>query len=146
MKIIIDENLSYESTEIVIKCKSKDDKIYSLLKKIEVLNEKIVVNRNNESYFIEPNNLLYIETVDKKTFLYDQECVYETPMKLYELESLLEIYDFIRVNKSSIINLNQVQSLAPDFNGRIIMKMNNEEKIIVSRQYAINVKQKLGVK
>lgn len=67
-------------------------------------------------------------------------------MKLYELEDLLEVHDFMRVNKSCIINLAQVQSMTPDLYGRIIMRMNDNEKIFVSRQYAINVKKKLGVK
>lgn len=146
MKVTIDENLVYEEIEVIIKCQSQNNEVRRLIERVQMLNQKIIANRNNESYFIDYVTLLYIKVIDKSTFLYDGKYVYETAMKLYELEDLLEVHDFMRVNKSCIINLAQVQSMTPDLYGRIIMRMNDNEKIFVSRQYAINVKKKLGVK
>ena len=39
--------------------------------------------------------MLYIESVDKRTFLYTEESVYETPLRLYELEERLAPYTYI---------------------------------------------------
>lgn len=146
LKVTVEENQAIEEIEVIIKCKNQGDDVLFLLEKIRTFDQKVIANRNNETYFIKPSMIMYIQVIDKSTFLADGKYVYETTMKLYELENLLEIHDFMRVNKSCIINLNQVQSMSPDLYGRIIMKMNNGEKIIVSRQYSMNIKKKLGVK
>lgn len=146
LKVTVEENQAIEEIEVIIKCKNQGDDVLFLLEKIRTFDQKVIANRNNETYFIKPSMIMYIQVIDKSTFLADGKYVYETTMKLYELENLLEIHDFMRVNKSCIINLNQVRSMSPDLYGRIIMKMNNGEKIIVSRQYSMNIKKKLGVK
>lgn len=42
--------------------------------------------------------MLYIDTVDKRTFLYATDNVYETILKLHELEGQLEDSDFFRAS------------------------------------------------
>lgn len=68
--------------------------------------------------------------------------IYETEMKLYELE---EQYGFFRATKSCVLNLKFIRSLKTDFNRRIKVTMENGEQIIVSRQYAEELKNRLGV-
>ena len=70
--------------------------------------------------------------------------MYETPLRLYELEERLESSDFFRASKSLIINFNQIQSLKPEFGGTMQVTMSNGERLTVSRQYAKSVKEKLG--
>ncbi len=67
-------------------------------------------------------------------------------MKLYELEEQLAALDFIRANKSCVINFNQIISIKPDIDGKLLLTMSNSENLFVSRQYAPNIKKKLGVK
>ena len=88
----------------------------------------------------------YIDTADKKTFLYTKSDVYETDLKLYELEEQLEDADFFRANKSCIINFRHIASLKSELNRRLLVTMTNGEKLIVSRQYAEYKKEKLGVR
>ena len=90
------------------------------------------------------SRILYIDTVEKKTFLYTEEEVYETPLRLYELEGRLESCDFFRASRSSIINFNRIQSLKPEFGGTMQVTMTNGERLNVSRQYAKQIKEKLG--
>ena len=94
---------------------------------------------------MEASKILYIDTVDKKTFFYTSKEVYETPLRLYELEEQLISSDFFRASKSTIINFNQIQSLRPDFGGRMLVQMNNGENLNVSRQYVSTIKEKLGL-
>jgi DNA-binding LytR/AlgR family response regulator len=84
--------------------------------------------------------------VDKKTFFYTKQEIYETELKLYELEEQLAALDFIRANKSCVLNFNQVVSIKPDIDGKLLITMSNDEKLFVSRQYAPFIKKKLGVK
>lgn len=86
-----------------------------------------------------------MESVDGKCFVYTQEEVYETGYKLYELEQQLRQYMFVRANKSGIVNLKKVQSLKTYVNRRLLLTMENGEKLIASRQYAENIKVMLGM-
>ena len=83
--------------------------------------------------------------VDKKTFFYTNKEVYETPLKLYELEEKLIGSDFCRASKSTIINFRQIKSLRPEFGGKMLVTMNNDERLYVSRQYVHTIKEKLGL-
>ena len=63
-----------------------------------------------------------------------------------ELEEQLKDADFFRANKSCIINFRHIASLKSELNRRLLVTMTNGEKLIVSRQYAEYVKEKLEVR
>ena len=146
MKIQINEDPNLQDTEIIINCRQTNDEILKLIAMLRVLDCKLTGMKDHETYILEAAKILYIDTVDKKTFFYTGKNVYETPLKLYELEAQLSSHGFFRAGKSMIINFNQIKALKPDLDGRIIVTMNNNEKLVVSRQYAITIKQILGVK
>ncbi len=105
---------------------------------------KLTGHLGNQTYILDVGQILYIDTVEKRTFLYTDTEVYETPLRLYELEERLESCDFFRASKSSIINFNQIQSLKSEFGGTMQVTMTNGECLNVSRQYAKTIKEKLG--
>jgi DNA-binding LytR/AlgR family response regulator len=76
--------------------------------------------------------------------LYTESDIYETSLRLYELEEQLSANDFFRAGKSSIINFNKIKALKSDIDGRIIVEMENKERLVVSKQYASFIKNKLG--
>jgi len=54
--------------------------------------------------------------------------------------------NFIRVNKSYIVNILMVKEIIPWFGGRLLLKFSgSEEKIEVSRNYVKDFKQFLGM-
>jgi len=120
------------------------DELDKVLTALRALDFKLTGLKNGQSYILDASQILYIDTVDKKTFLYAKKDVYETSMRLYELEQQLSGNDFFRAGKSIIINFNKIISLKSDIDGRIIVVMENKEKLIVSRQYASFIKNKLG--
>ena len=83
--------------------------------------------------------------MEKRTFLYTQDGVFETPLRLYELEERLAPWDFVRVSKAMIVNFGKTQSISPDFAGRLQLTLENGEKVGVSRKYAPAIKGKLGL-
>jgi DNA-binding LytR/AlgR family response regulator len=88
---------------------------------------------------------MYIDTVDKRTFLYTEDASFETPLKLYELENQLGPACFLRAGKSCLYNFNYIKSFKSDLDGRLILTMKNDIRLIVSRQYAAILKKQLGV-
>lgn len=145
MNIRIQESPDAADTEVVITCRRADEQILKMISLLHTLEKKLTGMRDGETFLLEASSVLYIDTVDKRTFLYTQNGVYETPLRLYELEERLSAGDFLRAGKSCIVNFAQVQSLRPEFGGKLILTLTSKERIYVSRQYAAAVKQKLGI-
>ena len=146
MKIRILEDLSVKEIEIDIHCQKEDEIVGKIVSAVQTVDSKLCCSTNEGIQYIEVARILYIESVDRKTFLYTEGDVLEIDKRLYELEEQLEQFSFFRVSKAIIVNLNRVQSLRPEIGARLVLSMENREKIIVSRQYAKNIKNVLGVK
>lgn len=145
MKITINENSSLTDTEIIINCKNADENILKMIASLRVYEHKLTGTKDNKTFIIDANEVLYCDTVDKKTFIYTQNEVFETGLKLYELEEKLSSNDFFRASKSTVINLAKIKSLMPDFGGRLVVTLENGEKLNISRQYVPYIKQKLSL-
>lgn len=100
---------------------------------------------NEDKADLKPEDILYMEVVERTTFCYTAERVYELEEKLYELEEKCAHFDFMRVSKSYIMNLQRIRALKPDFGGKILATMENGEKLYISRQYTPVLKEKLGL-
>ena len=144
MKINITIDNSCTETEITINCAAMSEELEKVIAALRVFDFKLTGTKNGQTHILDASQVLYADTVDKKTFLYTKADVYETNLRLYELESHLSQNDFFRAGKSSIINFNRIKSLKTDLGGRIIVVMENNEKLIVSKQYASFIKEKLG--
>ncbi len=145
MKISIEELADLAETEIVIRCRRADEEILGMLATLRTFDRKLTGTRNGQTFLLDAEEILYIDTADKKTFLYGEKDVFETPLRLYELEERLRAWDFFRASKSVIVNFNAIRSLRPDFGGRMELTMQNGEKLFVSRQYVPAIKEKLGL-
>lgn len=145
MKLSIQEGPEFGETEVVIRCRQTDAQILRMLASLRVFDQKITGYREGQTFLLDAGKILYIDTVDKKTFLYTAGEVYETPLRLYELEERLAACDFFRASKSAVVNFNEIQSLRPDFGGRMQLTMTNGEVLFASRQYVPVIKQKLGL-
>jgi len=144
VKININIDKNYAETEITINCAVMSDELEKVIARLRALNFKLTGTKDGHTHILDASQILYIDTVDKKTFLYTKSAVYETNLKLYELEENLSTSDFFRAGKSSIINFNKIKSIKSDIDGRIVVVMENGERLIVSRQYAEFIKNKLG--
>jgi hypothetical protein len=145
MKIHINENPLLSETEITINCQKTDESILNIISLLKIFDKKITGIKEGEMFILDVQKILYIDTVDKKTFFYTSKEIYETPLKLYELEEKLIESDFFRASKSTIINFKQIKSLRPEFGGKMLVTMNNDERLYVSRQYVHTIKEKLGL-
>ena len=100
---------------------------------------------DNTTYMVRAGEIMYIESVDKKTFIYTDKRVLSTESRLYELEEMLDSRDFFRCSKSVIINLNKVEKLKPEITRNILATLTNGEVVVISRRYASELKKLLGI-
>lgn len=145
MQVKLLEDATLTDIEVIIRCPKAEGEALRLFTLLGEDRRKLTGMREGETFLLEAGDILYIDTVDRRTFLYTKEAVYESPLRLYELLERLECRDFLRAGKSSILNLRQVQSLRPEFGGRLRCTMANGEVLLVSRQYVPSVKERLGI-
>lgn len=146
LKIEINVDEAITDTHIVISCKKLTPEMERLLAMLHILDKQLAVKKGDETCFLDVSDVVYIESVDRRSFIYTKEEVYESDMKLYELEQQLESCGFFRASKSCLIQLKDIRSLRADINRRVKVTLENNEQIIVSRQYAEALKRRLGLK
>jgi DNA-binding LytR/AlgR family response regulator len=88
-------------------------------------------------------DVCYVEAVDNKVFLYTQKQVYETRQKLYELEEMLKEKHFLRVSKSTLLNLMKVSAIKPALNSRFTAVLQSGEQVVITRKYVPELKKAL---
>ncbi len=145
MKITIQTAASVQETTISITCKEIAPELERLIEALRLSDKKLSVKINGEVHLIDLKQILYAEVVDRCTFIYTENGVFESALRLYELELMLSEHNFFRVNKSTLLNLNKIESLKSDIDRRIRVTLKNGYQLIISRAYAEDFKAKLGV-
>lgn len=145
MKISIDVREDVKDMEIVISVNRLTPEIEKILATLRLLDKQLMAREGDETCLLDVSSVIYLESVDRKTFVYTGEKVYETGLKLYELEQQLSECGFFRASKSCLVQLKYIKSLKADINRKIRVTLENGEQIMVSRQYAEELKRKLGV-
>ena len=146
MKIRISEEPGCEETEVLVRCREMDDEVLRLLARLRVLDAKLTGERDGATCLLDAGQVLYADTADKRTFLYTAEGVYETALRLYELEERLNPGVFVRISHSEIVNLKQVTALDLSLAGTIKMTLAGGAAVCwVSRRYVPKIKQALGL-
>ena len=145
MKIIIQTDDSVQETTLSITCREVTPELERLIEALRLSDKKLSVRVNGEIRLIDLKSILYVETVERNSFIYTEGGVFESQLRLYELEAMLAEHNFIRVNKSTLVNLNMIESLKSDIDRRIRVTLKNGYQLIISRAYAEDFKVKLGL-
>ena len=145
MRVIIEKPADGDEDEIIVRCREPDDEIMSLIYSIAAGRSKLTAYSEDGIVKLSPKEIFYFEAVDNKVFAYCEKQVYEIRRKLYELEETFENSDFLRISKSTIVNVSKIVKLVPYFNSRLEAVLENGERTIISRQYVPDLKRKLRV-
>lgn len=146
MKISINIDPSLKDTEIVVNCAALTPETESVIAALRIMDSQMTVIKDDESFIIDIAGIAYIESVDRRTFVYTESECYETKLKLYEMEERLCGSGFLRISRSCLVHLRFVRSIKAEFDRRLRLTLENGEQMIVSRQYADELKKRLGVK
>lgn len=145
MEIRIEQDAALAETQVIVRCAALGPQELELLAGLRVYQARLTGEKDGETHILPAGEVLYADTADRKTFLYTANGVYETPLRLYELEQKLAGQGFLRAGKNLVVNFEAIRSLRPDFGGRLIATLSNGERVGVSRQYVAAFKQKLGL-
>ena len=120
MKLLLEEDTSLEETIIDVTYKVYDRKLQKLIDLVQ-------------------------ESVDNLTFLYTGELVYESREKLYFFEEQLINTSFLRISKSTILNMDYLKSVSVMPNYKLEALLSNSEKLVINRHYTKNIKDYLNI-
>ena len=80
-------------------------------------------------------DMYYFETVDRKTFGYTKDSCVEVKETLQGIIDEHESAGFVRISKSSIVNLYKIKRLQGDLNMRTLIHLKNDETLVMNRGY-----------
>jgi len=144
LRIVIEQPKDGEEDLVIFRCRNISSELIAQPRTISPQDNMMIAYIGSEIHRVNYDDIFYFETVDNKSFIYCLNEVYEAKQKLYEIEAL-DVEDFLRISKSTIVNLSKIKTLTPSMSGRLDALLHNGETVVISRQYVSALKKKLGV-
>ncbi|MCR5502412.1 MAG: LytTR family transcriptional regulator DNA-binding domain-containing protein [Lachnospiraceae bacterium] len=144
MKVTVNKTDSYENESAVINAVAVTDDIRHAIDLLRNNGASIPVVSDGDTRMLMASDIYYIESVDKRTYVYTKDECYGTRYRLYELEEILGA-GFLRCSKAMIVNIRKIRSVRAELNARLSAELLNGERLIISRGYVGELKKKLGV-
>ena len=144
MRVRFEQVDGKEKELALIRAVEKTADILSAMDLLENGSGGIKVIRDRSIFFCKLTQIYYIESVDKRTYIYTKGDCYESRDRLYELEEKLGMY-FVRISKSMIVNLRKIQNVCAEPGGRMVAVLLNGERVVISRSYVKEMKRRLGI-
>lgn len=129
--------------EIIFHYHSLTPEVERILHFLNGEQQRLMAWNDKTTVMLEPANILYIESVDGKTFAYTENDVLRLDYTLNRLEQILNDIRFFRCSKSMILNIDKVVSLKSLPSNRIDATMQGGEHIMISRTYASDFRKRL---
>lgn len=121
--------------ELIMSIKSADnDQKYS---------SHLFVQKSEKLFNLEVKDIMHLEASGDYTVLTTKNDQYLSSSGIGKLEEKLNPDQFIRIHRSTIINLNYLKEIEKHFNGGLIVKMQNGKSFPVSRTYAKQIRKKV---
>jgi two-component system LytT family response regulator len=98
-------------------------------------------------HFIELSRVTHFFAEDKLTYASTPEKNWVVDKTIAELEQKLDAQQFVRVHRSTLVNLSFADELYPWFGGKMILRLKDPKKteITVARDRLKDLKEKLGI-
>lgn len=120
--------------------------VISILEKEGTASPALLGVNEGKTYLLEPEVLELVRTEGREIVCYDrQRRRYLLNRPLYELEAFLG-RRFVRISKSTIVNLRQIDHVEAGFNGTMLLVTKNGTEDYISRSFRNSFKERLGLK
>ncbi|MGM0216741.1 LytTR family DNA-binding domain-containing protein [Enterococcus sp. AZ109] len=133
IKLFQEETLDEDRAEIYYR--EMTEQIEKVCQLLEGSKPQLYGLEDGEQILLTLDEIYYIDTVDKKTFAYLKEHVYQIQGSLSFLESALSNHGFCRISKANIVNIQSIKRVKSEPNMRLKVVLNNQEELVISRYY-----------
>lgn len=144
MKVEIQISPDIEEPYAVIYSNQMTEEVQLIYDKIQSYSNVITAIDNEQIIILQPSEIYMLRIENEQLVIYCQQKKYISNKRLYEMENLLGS-KFMRISKSTIINLKKLSSVEPSFNGTMLVILKNGDKDYISRKYLPAFKKYLGL-
>lgn len=137
------EQISDGENEVIVRYSTFTSEIEQIVGILKNEKRRLIGTIGSEKILVELSDVLYIESVDGKSFAYTDCDVIKLEYTLMQLEQMIQEINFFRCSKSMIINIDKVKSLRSLASNRIDATMCNGEHVMISRTYASDFRKRL---
>lgn len=123
---------------------SKLDRLYSSLNAVQEREGRLKIEENGKILLIPIEDILYATIEERSVRVVTKDRSFLTNYTLTQLEGLLKS-SFLRVHKSYLAHVDQIQSIIPWFNNTYNLIMNDKSEIPVSRTYVKTFRERMGL-
>jgi two-component system LytT family response regulator len=128
--------------------KMEQNNVGELLRNLKTENKTsydshIFVQKSEKLLNLPVEEIVYLEASGDYTILTTKIDQFVSSSGIGKLEEILNPEIFIRVHRSTIINLNFLKEIEKHFNGGMVVKMQNGKSYTVSRTYAKLIRKKV---
>lgn len=107
-------------------------------------NSILAVKKGSDIVLLDFEDIFMIRVEDKQTKVFAEDKDYLVKKPLYQIEENLDS-NFVRVSKSTIVNLRKVKRVAPSLRGMMFIELKNGLKDNISRKYLADFKNALDL-
>ena len=107
-------------------------------------NDMLAVKRGSDIALLELSDVYMLRVEDKQVKVYTNSDEYLIKKPLYQVEETLST-DFVRISKTTIVNLKKINRVAPSLRGMMFIELKNGLKDNISRKYLPEFKQALDL-
>lgn len=132
-----------QEIELEIRYPEMTEKISQMIQFLRQYDYVIEGYQDDKVHQISLDQVYYIETADRKTFIYLDKNVYESRKTMQAMEIMLEGSTMVRIGKSTLLNISMLKNVKPYPNHRIMVELLNGEHLLVSRKYITSLKERI---
>ena len=107
-------------------------------------NEMLAVKKGSDIALLEFGDVFMFRVEDKQVKVYTENKEYMIKKPLYQVEDSLN-NDFVRISKTTIVNLRKIERVAPSLRGMMFIQLKNGLKDNISRKYLPDFKKALDL-
>ena len=107
-------------------------------------NSILAVKKGQDIVLLDVEDIFLIRVEDKQTKVYVEDKEYLIKKPLYQIEENLDS-NFVRVSKTTIVNLRKIKRVAPSLKGMMFIELKNGLKDNISRKYLSDFKKALDL-
>lgn len=145
MKVSVDLSPEYKEPYAVIYTEKVTDEIQRLMDVFSLRESPVTALQEEKDIIIlQPREIYMVRVEDGDTVIYGKSNNYRSRKRLYELRLQLG-KRFMQISKSTLVNLDYLDSLEAGFSGTLLLKLKNGSKDYVSRKYLPEFKKYLGL-
>ncbi len=142
MKYTINQ-MSQGEDELILNYVSISTEVERVLAFMKENEKRLIGTKDGIQVVLKQEELLYVESVDGRTYAYTENEVYKINYNLVGVQEYLNGINFYRCSKSMIINIDCIAGLKSLSSNRIDATMKNGEHILISRTYASEFRRRL---